>query len=392
MDPQKLNSTVTAPPSQPAFAFNRMEWAGAFGDLGTLIPFVVAYVSLLKLDPSGVLISFGAALIATSAIYRTPFPLQPMKAIGAVATTQAAQTATVTAGAVHAATLFTGLIWLILGLTGAAQRIAKLFPRTVATGLILGLGFGFMIQGLKFMAEQWWLAVPALGVTLALLSSRRIPAMFVLLVIAIGAGLASNPERIQGLSSLALDFKLPSLALADVSASEWMIGLVFLALPQVPLTLGNAIIAIKEENNKLFPERPVTERQVALSTGVINTCGAAIGAVPMCHGAGGLAGHVRFGAKTAGSTLILGALLLGAGLFAAHAVVVLFSMFATSALGVMLFLTGAQLALGSCDFGGNKEDRFVTLIAAAATIWNVGIGFALGIALHWGFKKGVFKL
>ena len=31
--------------------FDRMEWAGAFGDLGTLIPFVVAYISLLKMDP-----------------------------------------------------------------------------------------------------------------------------------------------------------------------------------------------------------------------------------------------------------------------------------------------------------------------------------------------------
>src|SRR5579872_3714570 len=31
--------------------FDRMEWAGAFGDLGTLIPFVLAYISVMKLDP-----------------------------------------------------------------------------------------------------------------------------------------------------------------------------------------------------------------------------------------------------------------------------------------------------------------------------------------------------
>lgn len=387
--PMEADTSTKTP---PAFSFNRMEWAGAFGDLGTLIPFVVAYVTLLSLDPGGMLLGFGGALIATALIYRTPFPVQPMKAIGAIATTQAAQTATITAGAVYAASLFTGLIWLVLGLTGAAQRIAKLVPRTVATGLILGLGFGFMIQGLKFMAEGWWIAVPALALTLVLLDNRRVPAMFVLLVIAVAAGVATNPERLSEMTSLRLNFQPPRFALADVTANELLIGLVFLTLAQVPLTLGNAVIAITEENNKLFPDRKVSERQVSVTTGVMNLAGSAIGAVPMCHGAGGLAGHVRFGAKTAGSTLILGSILLAAGLFAAQAVVVVFSLFATSVLGVMLFLTGAQLALGSCDFGRGKHDRFVTLVTAAATVWNVGMAFILGIILHIGFKRGWFKL
>lgn len=152
------------------------------------------------------------------------------------------------------------------------------------------------------------------------------------------------------------------------------------------------MIAIKDENNRLFPDRPVTERQVAMSTGAMNAAGSLIGAVPMCHGAGGLAGHMRFGARTAGSTIILGSLLLLAGLFAANAVVALFSMFATSVLGVMLFLTGAQLALGSCDFAKVKADRFVTLVVAASTIWNVGIAFVIGLALHHGFRRGWLRL
>ncbi len=72
--------------------FDRMEWAGAFGDLGTLIPFVVAYLSMLKPRPVGVLFTFGLAMVVAGLIYRTPFPVQPMKAVGAIATTQAAQT------------------------------------------------------------------------------------------------------------------------------------------------------------------------------------------------------------------------------------------------------------------------------------------------------------
>jgi len=88
--------------------FDRMEWAGAFGDLGTLIPFVVAYLTVVKVDPCGVLCSFGAAMLVGGLFYKTPFPVQPMKAIGAVAATQAAQTATITQSTLYAADLSPG--------------------------------------------------------------------------------------------------------------------------------------------------------------------------------------------------------------------------------------------------------------------------------------------
>jgi hypothetical protein len=86
--------TLMASATAPKNRFDRMEWAGAFGDLGTLIPFVAAYISLLKIDPYGILLGFGIAKIVSGLYYKTPFPIQPMKAIGAVATTQAAQTIT----------------------------------------------------------------------------------------------------------------------------------------------------------------------------------------------------------------------------------------------------------------------------------------------------------
>src|SRR5579862_1102333 len=119
--------------------FDRAEWAGAFGDLGTLIPFAVTYITVVKIEPFGLLFTFGAAMVIGGLYYRTPFPVQPMKAIGAVAATQAAQTATIAAAAVSAATLTTGLIWLFLGLSGAAQSITSRVPRAVVVGIILGL-------------------------------------------------------------------------------------------------------------------------------------------------------------------------------------------------------------------------------------------------------------
>jgi xanthine/uracil permease len=137
--------------------FGLGEWAGAFGDLGTLIPFVVAYVQLLHMDPFGILLAFGLAKIASGLIYRTPFPVQPMKAIGAAAT-QATQSFVVTPGAIYGAGLTTGAVWLLLGLSGLAGRIARLTPPSVVTGIILGLGVKFMVDAVGMMAHDWWLS------------------------------------------------------------------------------------------------------------------------------------------------------------------------------------------------------------------------------------------
>lgn len=372
--------------------FDRLEWAGAFGDLGTLIPFVIAYISLLKVDPHGVLLAFGVAMIVTGFYYKTPFPVQPMKAIGAVATTQAAQTITITPGAVYGAGIVTGIIWFLLGITGVAKKVADAVSRPVAVGIILGLGFGFMLEGLKMMAQGWALGAAALLGTLLLLNNRAIPVMFLLLVVGALAAIAQNTLLINTLQNINADFRAPSFVLGQITWQEFMIGTVFLALPQVPLTLGNAIIAITDENNRLFPDRKVTERKVAISTGVMNMLGSVVGAVPMCHGAGGMAGHVRFGARTGGAPIILGCILVLTALFFSGSVETIFKIFPAPVLGVILFLTGAQLALGSCDFGNSKESRFVCLVTAGCAVWNIGIAFVLGIATYHLLKRGWVKL
>ncbi len=371
--------------------FDRMEWAGAFGDLGTLIPFAVAYIAVVKMNPFGVLFSFGAAMVIAGCYYRTPFPVQPMKAIGAVAATQAAQTATITQATVYGADLVTGLIWLALGLTGAAQYVAGLVPRCVVIGIVLGLGLGFMLEGIRMMSDGWIIATIALSATLLLLTNKAIPAMFLLLSFGAVCGAIAHPEALRALLATRPALHLPGFAIASLSWHDLLIGAAFLALPQLPLTLGNAIIAIREENNRLFPDRAVTENAIAMSTGAMNLASAAFGGVPMCHGAGGMAGHVAFGARTGGAPIILGCLLLCLALFFSASVQTIFSLFPHAVLGVILFLTGAQLALGSCDFSRNKPERFITLVTAAFAMWNVGLAFLVGIALaqlaKWGWLR-----
>lgn len=390
---QATRNTAAEAPSLPSGnRFDRMEWAGAFGDLGTLIPFIVAYVSLLGLDPYGVLLAFGAAKIVSGLYYKTPFPIQPMKAIGAVATTQAAQTIVITPQAVYGAGLVTGAIWLVLGVSGMANKVVAWVSRSVAVGIIMGLGFGFMLEGIRMMSQQWLVGGVALGATLALLTNRAIPAMFLLLIGGAATALVQHPALLDELAAIHPGIRLPSFALGGMSWHELVVGTLFLALPQVPLTLGNAIVAITEENNSLFPRRPVSERKVAISTGVMNLLAPLVGGVPMCHGAGGMAGHVRFGARTGGALVILGAIVLAIALFFSGSVETLFRIFPAPILGVILFLTGAQLALGSCDFGKSKNERFVSLVTAACAVWNVGLAFVFGMALHHALRRGWVKL
>jgi MFS superfamily sulfate permease-like transporter len=372
--------------------FDRMEWAGAFGDLGTLIPFVVAYIAVLKIDPFGILFSFGTAMLICGLYYKTPFPVQPMKAIGAVAATQAAQTAVITQGAIFSAGLVTGAIWLILGLSGAATRISRLIPRTVVIGIVLGLGLGFMLEGIKMMDTDWLIAAVGLAGTLLLLTNRSIPVMFLLLFFGALCAIIQGHGVQAAIHAMRFELRLPSLSFTHISSYDFMVGAILLALPQLPLTLGNAVIAITEENNRLFPDRPVTERMVAISTGIMNVGGASVGGVPMCHGAGGMAGHVAFGARTGGAPIILGCVLLVVAFFFSSSIEALFEVFPRAVLGVILFLTGAQLALGSCDFSKNKGERFVTLATAAFAMWNVGLAFVVGLALTYLEKRGRLRL
>ena len=372
--------------------FDLPELAGAFGDLGTLIPFAVAYVSILKMDPASLFLGFGATLIAAGLYYRTPFPVQPMKAIGAAAVTQTAGAAVLAPGIIIGAGLATSIIWLILGLTGLAKRLSIWIPKPALLGVVMGLGFSFMLEGIRMMSQQWLMSACLLALTFAFLARSRFPAMVMLLIVGAGIAMIQQPTLMDELTLIRPRFRLPDFAWPTLGWNDLWMGAILLALPQLPMTFGNALIAITEENNRLFPDRPVSEQEVAVSTGLLNLWSSAWGGIPMCHGAGGLAGHVKFGARTGGSSIMLGGLLLAAGLLFADSIGTLFQLFPSSVLGVILFLAGTELATGSRDHGPDKIDRFLVLATAAFAVLNVGIAVIFGFVAYHAFKRGWLKV
>jgi len=369
--------------------YNKMEFAGAFGDLGTLIPFVVGYITLNKMDPLGILVAFGIFKIFVGLYFKTPVPIQPMKAIGGMAIAHAGS---ITPGMIWGSGIFTGIFWLLMGITGAITWIEKVTTKPVVRGIMLGLGLSFIVEGLGMMRSQPFVAIGGVVLTLLLSRSQRLPAMLALLGYGIIFAFIQKPDLIGELSHLSIRFRLPELTFGRISWKELLSGFVLLGLPQAPLTLGNAIIATVSENNAYFPDRKVTAKTISIDHGIMNLISTSIGGIPMCHGAGGMAGHIRFGARTGGALVILGVMVLLIGLFLSDSVTLLLQIFPRPILGVILFFAGVELALVVRDIKLKKQNLFVLLVTAGTAMWNMGVAYLAGLILYYGLQRRWFKV
>ena len=369
--------------------YNKMEFAGAFGDLGTFIPFVVGYITLNKMDPLGILVAFGLFKIFVGLYFKTPIPVQPMKAIGGMAI---AHQGAITPGMIWGSGIFTGLFWLLMGATGAITWIEKVTTKPVIRGIMLGLGLSFVVEGLSMMRTEPLFAVGGAIITLLLLNSKRFPAMLVLLVYGVVLAFIQKPGLLGDLSHISVRFRFPELTFVRMTWEELFSGFILLGLPQAPLTLGNAILGTVAENNEYFPDRKVTAKTISIDHGVMNLITVFIGGIPLCHGAGGMAGHMRFGARTGGALVILGVIVLITGLLLSDSVSLIFQVFPRSILGVILFFAGIELALVVKDVKLKKQNLFVLLITAGTAMWNMGVAYVAGLILYYGLQSRWIKI
>jgi MFS superfamily sulfate permease-like transporter len=276
------------------------------------------------------------------------------------------------------------MLWLGLGLSGVITRLARLTTPAVVSGLVLGLGLSLMSRGIAMMLGDAVLGIVATALTLVLLARPRVPAMLLLLAMGAAVALARDPDLGQRLTGLSWTLSLPGPVLDRLTWNDAVVGVLALGLPQAALTLGNAVLATVHEHNALFPERPVNVRTVALSHGVMNLAGGAVGAIPLCHGAGGMAGHVRFGARTGGAPVMMGAILLLMGLFLAESIGTLLQLVPAGILGTVLAFAGLELAAGAAGaWTITTRERYVLAATAGVALWNMGAAYALGLLLTW---------
>ena len=257
--------------------YNKMEFAGAFGDLGTLIPFAVGYITLNKMDPSRDSRCLRIFKIFAGLYFKTPVPIQPMKAIGGMAISHAG---TITPGMIWGSGIFTGLFWLLMGRHRSDHLDREGDDQTRGPGNHAGTGLSFIGEGLGMMRQQPLYAIGGIVLTFLLLDNRRVPAMLVLLGYGVLVAFLQKPELFGELSNLSIRFRWPEPALGKISWKDLLAGFVLLGLPQAPLTLGNAIIGTCAENNAHFPDRKVKAKTISIDHGVMNLISACIGGVP----------------------------------------------------------------------------------------------------------------
>ena len=363
-----------SPPTR--IRFDRNELAGAFGDIGTDLPLVVGMILAAGLHSSSVLVMFGLMQFVTAVTYRMPMPVQPLKAVAVIVISQQ-----VAPEVLYGGGLAIGIAMLGLTLTGGIDWLARTVPKTVVRGLQLGLGMQLALLAMRDYvradgARGFILAGVAFLIVIALYGNRRIPPA--LPVIGLGVAYALFFKMSGADFSAALGFSLPQAR--SVSWDAVVAGFLLLAVPQIPLSLGNSILATRQIAEDLFPERRISVRKLSWTYSLMNLVNPFFGGVPTCHGSGGLVGHYTFGARTGGSIIIYGSIFLVLGLFFASGFEQVVQIFPLPVLGALLFFEGAALMSTIRDQAGDPESLLIVIVIGLIAMGTPN-GYATGLVV-----------
>lgn len=363
-----------------SFEFNLRELAGSMGDFGTLFPLAIGYIALCGMDPAGLLVMMGLANIVSGLVFRLPMPIEPMKVLAVVAIAERWEPSLI-----YASAFAMGLIWIVFTLAGVMDWIGKITPRSVVRGIQAALGIMLAIQGIEMFSTWWTLGIASLVIVIVFRKNRYAPAA--ILLVLLGLAVMGFKGQLHAVAPPRLT--LPSIT--GFKAVEVWDSLLRGGFAQIPLTATNAIIAAAALMAHYWPERRVTERRLSLSHGVMNLIVPFFGGMPMCHGAGGLAGQYYFGARTGGANILEGVMEIGLGLFLAGGIAALFAAFPTAILGAMMFLVGIELVKFARDLRANRDLAPLGATVAGALVFNMAIGFIFGMFAHYLVLRSVEK-
>ncbi|CAN4118316.1 unnamed protein product [Withania somnifera] len=399
----------------------KSKWAelnGAMGDLGTYIPIVLALTLASDLNLGTTLIFTGVYNFVTGAIYGIPMPVQPMKSIAAVAISNPE----FGIPEVMAAGICTAGILFVLGLTQLMQLVYRLIPISVVRGIQLAQGLSFAMTAVKYIknvqdfakaksgGERDWLGLD--GLLLALVCAvfivivngagedqdvenqesteighlrkkiRKIvfslPSALLIFLLGIVLAIIRGPEAVKRFK-----FGPSRIEVVSISKEAWKQGFIKGTIPQLPLSVLNSVIAVCKLSTDLFPEREITATSVSTTVGLMNLIGCWFGAMPCCHGAGGLAGQYKFGGRSGGCVALLGVAKLVLGLVLGSSMVKVLTQFPVGVLGVLLLFAGIELAMCSRDMN-TKEEAFVVLVCTSVSLVgsSAALGFLCGVVVH----------
>ncbi|KAL8658903.1 MAG: hypothetical protein Q9202_007372 [Teloschistes flavicans] len=400
------------------------ESSGSFGDLGTLLPILIAYTADDRyrgsaIDLSSTLVFTGIFNIINGLIFGIPLPVQPMKAIAAVALSDYFNKEEVAS-----AGLFVAAVVGFLSVTGLLEWFNRRIPVPVVKGIQVGVGLSLITYGggVFIKPEQFQYEYPALASLLRIFTVigllgtttfQKVPYALILLVLGI---LFAIPNLID--HSTAPSVWQPHVSLP--STHDFQRG-IDAGLGQIPLTVLNSIIAVCALSADLLPDRPTPSTSaIGFSVAAMNLLSCWFGSMPVCHGSGGLAAQYRFGARSGASIIFLGLIKLLLGLFLGRFTKQVFRGIPNSVLGIMVIAAGIELAnvgeslntIGAKDLAkaedhlnissqgqdrteqghnltiAQRRRRWTTMLVTVGGILafkNDAVGFLAGMLWHWSY-------
>jgi len=375
-----------APPEPPRgpFRIGLGEVTGAVADLGTFVPLATALILVNGLDATSVLVCAGLLAIAAGVVFRVPFPVQPLKALTAVAVASG-----LAPEVIHIAGLELAGFLLLLSIAGVADAIARVFTKPVVRALQLGVGVLLVVTAARLVTDPpdvfaatpstpwpWFLAIGAFAVVVVAARTRRYWAALVVL-----AGGAAVAAFVATPDLAALTPALPRFTAPDLSQAGT--ALFLLVIPQLPLTFGNAVVAVSDLSHDYFGPggARVSPSRVCRLAGAGNGLAAVLGGMPMCHGSGGLTAHVRLGARSAGMNLLLGGGLITMGVLLGAQVPEVLGLLPSWGLAAFLAYAGLRHAGLVADLRGVPLVAAIVAGALGAWLGNLAVTAVIALAV-----------
>ncbi len=293
-----------------------------------MLPLVLALIALNGMDPTAAFFCIGAAYILVALVYRLPIPVQPLKSVSALALALGLAPAVIVTG-----TIWKHVAFLGMGLVGLDRWVHNAFPKPVVRGIQLGLAWnllksawalvsktpdtwdgGFSFSGLA-VVWLWVLVGGAIGALLisssgsATCRSRCSRLWYWHLRVSSGAPATSSAVH---------PAKDP--ALVPTWQQLWQ-GLILIALPQIPLSIGNSVYATADAARQYFEERAsrVTERKLMLTMGAADRLTALLGGAFLFATVAGGSPHITAWVHGPAVPFMLGSIFLALGLFGGQA-------------------------------------------------------------------------
>ena len=352
------------------------EFSGSVADFGIIFPLLIGVSFATGLHLGTMLLLCGVWYILIGIWYGIPLSVEPLKAIGALAIGyELSSVEIVTSGIVI------GFVLLLFGITGGMQYFSDLIPTVIIRGIQLALGL-ILLKTAIFsygFSDLWFFSGSLALVVLCGFIARRkgIPDLSALLLIGIACGSALVLGWMSGgIAAISLHF--PPLfhpELLSIPTSAWGTAIIPGLLSQLPLTLTNSVLATALLVSDLY-HRKISSNSLSCSVGLMSISSSILGGFPLCHGAGGIAAHYRFGARTGVSMVFGGILLVLLALILSSEAVL--SSFSFGILAALLVVVAFELMRHGCLDCEKKELPLIVCMGITALIAGMTFAFLLG--------------